>query len=114
MANVSAYRRLTDPIMVQVGTGTAASTDVPANFIPKNASSFQVVNSSMCYVRLKGFKDSSGSLVEGEGWLLPPGHVGVYATQQPSRMMALAVVRPGYPVSPEFIVPLEVNYGYGL
>lgn len=80
----------------------------------KGASSFQVVNSSMCYVRLKGFKDSSGSLVEGEGWLLPPGHVGVYATQQPARMMALAVARPGYPVSPELIVPLEVNYGYGL
>jgi len=108
------YRRQTDPIMVQVGIGTALVTAVPNGFIPKNASSFQVVNSSYCYVRLKGFKDANGTLTDGQGWLLPPGHVGVYATQQPTHMMALAVPRPNFPVSPDLVVSLEVNYGYGL
>lgn len=110
----SPYRRQTDAVMVTVGVGTAAVTAVPNGAIPKNASSFQVVNSSMCYVRLKGFKDANGTLTDGQGWLFPPGHVGVYATQQPTHMMALAVPRPGYPVSAELIVPLEVNYGYGI
>lgn len=108
------YRRQTNAVMVEVGVGTAARTAVPADFIPKNASSFQVVNSALCWVRLKGFKDVNGTLVEGEGWLFPPGHVGVYATQQPTHMMALAVARPGFPVTQEVIAPLEVNYGYGI
>ena len=109
------YRRLTDPVLVTVGTSVGVSTMVPANFIPANADSFQVVNSNSCYVRLRGFKiGETGEVEEGKGWLLPPGHVAVYATQKPERMSAMAVTRSGFPVVAGEIVALEVNYGFGL
>lgn len=113
MALTTSYRRLTDPVLVGV-SATAASTIVPLNWIPANADSFQVVNSNSCYVRLRGFKmGESGEVEEGKGWLLPPGHVAVYATQKPERMSAMAVARPGFPIASE-LCPLEVNYGFGI
>ena len=114
MAIATPYRRLTDPIMLPV-TGTAGmSTVVPVNYIPLNADAFQVVNSNSCYVRLRGFKTGeAGEVEEGRGWLLPPGHVAVYATQKPERMSVMAVARPGFPVGAD-LVPLEVNYGFGI
>jgi hypothetical protein len=109
------FRRLTNPVFVQIGNGEAVSTDVPDNFIPANAESFYVVNSSPCWVRLRGFKNGQAGEVTAEtGWLFPPGHVGVYSTQKPERMSAMAVERPGFPVSAEVLVPLEISYGYGL
>lgn len=88
---------------------------VPANFIPANADAFQVVNSNSCYVRLKGFKlGETGEVEDGKGWLLPPGHVSVYATQKPERMSAMAVSRAGFPIDSGSLVPLEVNYGFGI
>lgn len=113
MPITTAYRRLTDPILVTVSV-VAGSTTVEANYIPANADSFQVVNSNPFYVRLRGYKiGETGEVAEGKGWLLPPGHVGVYATQKPERMSAMAVARPGFPISSEFW-PLEVNYGFGI
>lgn len=115
MAITTGFRRLTNPVMVQVGNGVGISTAVPADFIPANAESFYVVNSSPCWVRLRGFKmGQEGEVTEDTGWLLPPGHVAVYSTQKPERMSAMAVERPGFPVSDEILVPLEVSYGYGL
>lgn len=114
MPLTTSYRRLTDPILVAV-SATAASTMVPANYIPANADSFQVVNSNNCYVRLRGYKmGETGEVADGLGWLLPPGHVAVYATQKPERMSAMAVARPGFPVVQAELVPLEVNYGFGI
>lgn len=114
MAIATPYRRLTDPVLVTVGT-TGTSTVVPAMWIPANADAFQVVNSNSCYVRLRGFKiGETGEVEEGKGWLLPPGHVGVYATQKPERMSAMAVARPGFSVDSASLVPLEVNYGFGI
>lgn len=114
MAIATPYRRLTDPVLVAVGSSVGQSTAVPVGWIPANADAFQVVNSNSCYVRLRGFKvGESGEVEEGKGWLLPPGHVGVYATQKPERMSAMAVVRDGFPI-PATTVPLEVNYGFGI
>lgn len=114
MPLTTSYRRLTDPVLVTV-SATAGSTPVPANWIPMNADSFQVVNSNSCYVRLRGFKTGeAGEVEEGKGWLLPPGHAAVYATQKPERMSAMAVARPGFPVVQAELVPLEVNYGFGI
>lgn len=114
MASATPYRRLTDPIMLPI-SNVGSSTAVPANFIPLNADAFQVVNSNSCYVRLRGFKTGeAGEVEEGRGWLLPPGHVAVYATQKPERMSVMAVARPGFPVVQGELVPLEVNYGFGL
>lgn len=111
----SGFRRLTNPVMVEVGNGAGVSTVLPQGFIPANAESFFVVNSSNCYVRLRGFKmGETGEVTAMSGWLFPPGHVAVYSTQKPERMSAMAVARPGYPVTPEGIVPLEVSYGYGI
>lgn len=113
MPMTTSYRRLTDPVLVTVAA-TAGSTLVPVGWIPANADSFQVVNSNNCYVRLRGFKmGETGEVEEGKGWLLPPGHVAVYATQKPERMSAMAVARPGFPVGAE-LWPLEVNYGFGI
>lgn len=113
MPLTTSYRRLTDPVLVTV-SATAGSTPVPANWIPMNADSFQVVNSNSCYVRLRGFKTGeAGEVEEGKGWLLPPGHAAVYATQKPERMSAMAVARPGFPIGAE-LWPLEVNYGFGI
>ena len=113
MAITTPYRRLTDPILVGVAA-TGSSTIVPVGYIPANADSFQVVNSNSCYVRLKGYKTGeTGEVDDGKGWLLPPGHVGVYATQKPERMSAMAVARPGFPIGTE-LWPLEVNYGFGI
>ncbi len=111
----SPFRRRTDPVMVAVGIGSAESTPVPEGWITPDCNAFCVVNSSPGWVRLRGFRDGqNGQVEEGKGWLFPPGHIGVYATQQPQRMSALAVERPGFPVTAEIIVPLEVSYGDGL
>lgn len=114
MPIISSYRRLTDPVLVEV-SNVAGSTMVPGGWIPANADSFQVVNSNNCYVRLRGFKmGETGEVEEGKGWLLPPGHAAVYATQKPERMSAMAVARPAFPIAGLTFVPLEVNYGFGL
>ncbi len=107
------FRRRTNPVMVAVGVA-AVSTDVPDGFITPDCNAFCVVNSSPCWVRLRGFREGqTGEVTEDTGWLFPPGHIGVYATQQPQRMSAMAVARPGFPVSAEYLVPLEVSYGDG-
>lgn len=109
----SAYRRLTDPILVPVTTGTGSTVDVPADYIPETAESFEVTNSNSCWVRLKGFKaGQTGAVEEGKGWLFPPGFKGVFSTQRPHRMSAMAVARPGFPI-PSELVPLELTYGNG-
>lgn len=109
------FRRRTDPLMVPVGVAEGSNFTVPEGYImPGVYNAFCVVNSNPCWVRLKGFKMADSGLVEeGKGWLFPPGHIGVYATQLPERMSALAVVRAGFPVNENELAPLEVSYGDG-
>ena len=108
------FRRSTDPVIVAVGYPTGAITTVSAEMMTAimNLNAFFVVNPNTCYVRLKGYQ-SSQAISEYEGWLFPPGHVAVYSTQRPRFMSALAVARPGFPVDPNDLAPLEVSYGNG-
>lgn len=112
------FKRSSDPFRVP-------ATDQPSEFtvtgIPKGATSFCAVNSYPVWIRLKGTQrgQSFAPVAEGEGWLFPPGHFGIYATQYPSKMSAMAVERPGFPIKDAngaLLYPdaaIEVSYGSG-
>lgn len=112
------FRRASNPMMVP-------ATDVPSQYsvtgIPPGATTFCAVNSYPIWIRLKGTADGTpfSACHDGEGWLFPPGHFGVYATQYPRWMSAVAVDRPGFPIKDPngaLLYPnaaLEVSYGSG-
>lgn len=103
------YRRLTDPIMLNVGT-TSQRTQVPAGFIPAEATSFRITNPNPFWVRLKGFTGptaANGTISATEGWLFQPGFSGVFTTQFPEYMATISVgASAGTGV-------IEISYGIG-
>ena len=112
------FRRLTNPLLVPVTTSPTADNAliVPANFIPPGATSFCVVNSNLCWVRLMGTGGGASAPVavqDYQGWLFPPGFFGVFSTQLPIWMSAGAFARDGYPLAGLTLQPLEVSYGEG-
>lgn len=89
--------------------------------LPDGVTSFGVINSYPVYIRLLGTPMSSPSpllAVEGDGWLFPPGHFGIYSTQFPKGLSCIAVARPGFPIKSggSLLYPdaaLELFYGSG-
>lgn len=112
-----AFRRMTDPLMLQVGP-QAIRFDVPGGFFDEGGpgylvTTFLIVNPNACYVRLRGSNTSTHvPVTPTTGWLFPPGFVGCFTTQRPISMSTLAVAMPGFPLPTEF-VPLELPYGGG-
>lgn len=103
------FRRMTDPIVLPVGT-SSQTTQVPDGFIPKGATSFRAVNPNNFYVRLKGFDATGAAIGPVEGWLFPPNYVGDHTTQYPVAMSTIAYSAPGLPAGTG---TLEVSYGGG-
>lgn len=112
-----AFRRMTDPLLLEVGT-QATRFDVPPEFFAEGGPGFQtttflVVNPNACFVRLRGTTAGEHRPVTPTtGWLFPPGFVGCFTTQRPISMSTLAVAKPGFPLPAEF-APLELPYGGG-
>lgn len=83
--------------------------------------SFAAINSFPIYIRLVGTPASAEPNLAGEGvgWLFPPGHFGIYSSQYPRGLSAVAVERPGFPIydgNGELLYPeanLELAYGGG-
>lgn len=110
-----------DPFMCGVGL-EAVTTPIDRDLlVRKKCTSFHVVNPNPFYVRLRGSSGEGDDIGEGEGWLWPPGFVGVYSAQYPSFVSAIAVARPGFPIadaSGAFLyegtaAPIELAYGIG-
>lgn len=112
------FRRAANPVIVPA-TDVASQVAVPV--LPEGSTTFSAVNSYPVWIRLKGtaYGSTFSPVQEGEGWLFPPGHFGVYATQFPKWMSAIAVDRPGFPIKDGngvLLYPnaaLEVAYGSG-
>lgn len=114
------FRRWTDPVLIPVGL-TASSVPVPMAYTGGAAqtgyNAFFIVNPNACFVRLKGFNDvnaAKGLVTATTGWLFPPGFAGVFGTQYPSYMSAMAFDTPAYPLANiSTFLPLEISYGQG-
>ncbi|TKD50215.1 hypothetical protein [Sphingomonas baiyangensis] len=107
------------PIMVPA---TDEPSYVAVGPLPNGVTSFGVVNSYPVYIRLLGTSmgdETPNDAGEGLGWLFPPGHFGIYSTQFPAGVSAIAVERPGFPIHDEegaLLYPeaaLELFYGSG-
>lgn len=118
------FRRISEPVMVAIGPA-AQMTAVPASTLtnPNTGlplTTFHVANPNKVWVRLKGYSAASDcsnpntGVTPTTGWLWPPGYVGVYSTQFPMCVSAMAVPEPGYPLdSSVTYAPLELSYGTG-
>lgn len=103
------------------------ATDTPSQImigpLPQGITSFGMVNSFPVWIRLLGSgQGESGTFTpasEGSGWLIPPGHFGIYSTQYPKWVSAIAVARPNFPIKDAngaLLYPtanLELFYGSG-
>lgn len=106
------------PIMVPA-KDVASYVEIGA--LPNGVTSFGMVNSYPVYMRLLGTPMASGPQMaaEGLGWIVPPGHFGIYATQFPKGLSCIAVERPGFPIKDAngaLLYPnaaLELFYGSG-
>lgn len=121
-----AYRRMTRALPVKVvNTPTVQNTTkVPDGFIAPSYNAFAVFNPNTCCVGLRGTSRPTGQPVptepllaqtDGLDWLLPPGFWGVFSTQNPFFMSAIALSMPIAPVVPADadLVALRVWYGVG-
>lgn len=112
------FRRSSNPVLVPA-TDVPSQVTVPS--MPAGVTTFCAVNSYPVWIRLKGTGTGNpfSPVAEHEGWLFPPGHFGVYATQFPAFMSAIAVDRPGFPIKNmdgELLYPnaaIEISYGSG-
>lgn len=104
-------------------TVAEAPTFVPVQpgWIDPTYTAFMVVNPNICWVGLRGTTPVEGqppptepamTTLDGTDWLFPPGHVGVYTTQYPVFMSAVALNFPGFGLPGQY-VPLRIYYGYG-
>lgn len=104
------------PVMIPA-KDTASRVDMGA--LPNGVTSFAMVNSYPVFMRLLGSSGTFKPVVEGDGWLVPPGHFGVYSTQNPRFLSCIAVDRPNFPIkdgSGALLYPgamLELFYGSG-
>lgn len=99
----------------------ANALTIPEGFINPQLKAFLVVNPNTCWVGLRGTSRVMGqpdptqaTLANSDGadWLFPPHHFGVYSTQSPLFMSAIALAMPGFPVPGE-LTELRVYYGVG-
>lgn len=115
------FRRnlVVSPIMVRA---TDVASYKPLGKLPDGVTTFGVINSYPVYIRLLGTPMGAAEPMmakEGDGWLFPPGHFGIYSTQFPKGLSAIAVERPGFPVKDSngsLLYPqamLELFYGSG-
>lgn len=115
------FRRMTKALLVPVAT-TATSFQVPSGLIKPDYNAFCIVNPNVCWVGLRGTSavnnegqaptEAIMASQDGDDWLFNPGHFGVYTTQHPFFMSAIALSMPGYEL-PDTFVPLRLYYGYG-
>ena len=113
-----AFRRYTDPFVIQVSP-TSAATQVtikgdPKAPSPERGSSFMFVNPNPFCVRLKGSRDDAGGFVpvtEDTGWLILPGEKSVWSTQYPDYVSAMSVSLGSYDQAGTG--RLEMSYGTG-
>lgn len=107
------------PIMVPA---TDEASFVALGRLPQGVTSFGVINSYPVYIRLLGTpmgQAQPSRANDGDGWLFPPGHFGIYATQFPKGLSCIAVERPGFPLyseDGELLYPdaaLEIFHGSG-
>lgn len=121
-----AFRRMTRAIAVAVVNipSEANATTVPAGFIQPSYNAFGVFNPNTCCVGLRGTSRPTGqpdptkpllAQTDGLDWLLPPGFWGVFSTQYPFFMSAIALSMPIAPDVPadSALVPLRLWYGMG-
>jgi hypothetical protein len=121
-----AFRRMTRALPVAVfNTPTAQNvTTVPDGFILPSYNAFGVFNPNTCCVGLRGTSRPTGQAIptipllaqsDGLDWLLPPGFWGVFSTQYPFFMSAIALSMPIAPDVPADagLVPLRLWYGMG-
>lgn len=115
------FRRNLSVSPIMVPAGKAASV-ITLGTLPKGVTSFGVINSYPIYIRLLGTPmgaEQASLAKEGDGWLFPPGHFGIYSTQFPKALSCIAVSRPGFPAfdgagNPLFPeAALEIFYGSG-
>lgn len=104
------------PIMVPA---TDTPSQVEIGPLPDGVTSFAMINSYPVYVRLEGSSGTFSAVTAGTGWLVPPGHFGVYSTRYPKWVSCVAVERPGFPIKDgngALLYPdakLELLYGSG-
>lgn len=121
-----AFRRMTRALPVAVvNTPTVQNaTTVPDGFILPSYNAFGVFNPNTCCVGLRGTSRPTGQsmptvplLAQADGldWLLPPGFWGVFSTQYPFFMSAIALSMPIAPDVPAdgALAALRVWYGMG-
>jgi len=121
-----AFRRMTRALAVPVVSAPTAqnATQVPAGFILQSYNAFAVFNPNICTVGLRGTSRPTGQPVptapilaqaDGLDWLFPPGFWGVFSTQFPFFMSAIALPMPIAPDVPadNALVPLRLWYGVG-
>lgn len=97
------------------------STYVPLGSLPDGVTTFAAVNAFPVFIRLIGTPHGSATVPakDWDGWIFPPGHFGIYSTQNPKGLSAIAVARPGYPIvdsNGALLYPdaqLELMYGSG-
>lgn len=130
-SNTYPFRRRTDPFRIPATNAPSQVLIGPDLAVVKGLTSFLMVNSYPVWMRLKGsgvIRMSSGTqtgtfspVAEGEGWLIPPApFFGVFTTQYPVWVSAMAVARPNYPIfaadGTTLLYPdavLEIAYGGG-
>lgn len=117
--NIYPFRRNTtiSPYMVPA---TNTASQVLIGPLPEGVRSFAMVNAFPVFMRLVGSSQESGFIPAADwtGWLIPPYHFGIYSTQYPKWVSAIAVDRPGYPImnGQSLLYPtavLELFYGAG-
>lgn len=121
-----AFRRMTRALGVPVFnlTTTDNAVKVPDGFILPSYNAFAVFNPNVCCAALRGTSRPTGQPVptvpllaqpDGLDWLLPPGFWGVFSTQYPFFMSAMALSMPIAPDVPAdaALVPLRLWYGVG-
>lgn len=121
-----AFKRMTRavPVAVVNAPTTGSATKVPDNLILPSYNAFAVFNPNVCCVGLRGTSRPTGQPVpttpllaqaDGLDWLFTPGFWGVFSTQYPFFMSAIALSMPIAPTVPADadLVPLRLWYGIG-
>jgi hypothetical protein len=115
------FRRMTKAVLVPVSeTPTQGNRlTVPEGYVKPDYNAFAVYNPNIVDVALRGTSMVDGqpapteAILAAEGdWEFPPKFWGVFSTQYPMFMSAIALVSPGYPLTGSY-KPLRVWYGYG-
>jgi hypothetical protein len=121
-----AFRRMTRalPVTVVNSPTSASALTVPGGYIRSSYNAFAVFNPNTCCVGLRGTSRPPNqpapttpliASADGLDWIFPPDFWGVFSTQNPIFMSAIALSFPTHPDVPADagLVPLRVWYGVG-